>query len=185
MHRLLAVAVFGLASAALAGPEQKPEILKLAPKDATRLTPHEQLSAQTKAAIAAVYDSLAAAAEKGDAKTILSVRLPEYTESTPDGATLDARAAAKALSAWLDGLKRPARISYGVAKVDLQQDALTATVGRRVTTREVIHGKSVEVEVVTQRLETWLKGPEGWRLRHAGAESVVQRVVDGVVVPER
>ena len=185
MHRLVAVAVLGFASVTLAAPEEKPQILRIAPKNSSKLPPHEQLSAQTKAAIAAVYDSLALAAENGDAKSILAVRLPDYTETAPDGRTLDARAAAKALSAWLDGLRRPAKIKYGVGKVDLQQDVLTATVGRSVISREVIDGKSVEVAVVTQRLETWLKGPEGWRLRHAGAETVVQRVVDGIVVPER
>lgn len=184
MRRLIAVAMLGSAAVALAAPEEKPKILTLSPKQGTRLPPHEQLSAQTKAELAAVYNTLAAAAEKGDVDPWLKARLPEYTETAADGSTLDARGAARALSAWMDGLKRPAKVEMGVGKVDLQQDAVTAMVGRRVTTREVIGGKSVEVEVVTQRLETWLRGAEGWRLRHAGAESFVQRLVDGMVVPE-
>lgn len=184
MRRLFVFAAIGLASAGLAVADQKPEILRLAPKDATRLPPHEQMNAQTKTALNTVYENLAAAAEKGDVKMILSVRLPEYTEATSEGATLDAPAAAKALSKWLDGLKRPAKIRYGIGKLDVQQDVLTAVVGRSVVTREVIQGKSVEVEVISQRLETWNKRPDGWHLRHAGAESIIQRVVDGVVVTE-
>jgi hypothetical protein len=185
MRRLIAVALLGTAAVASAAPEEKPKILTLAPKQGTRLPPHEQLSVQTKAELTAVYETLAAAVEKGDVDTYLRARRPEYTEIAADGTTLDARGAAKALTAWIEGLRRPAKVAYGVGKVDLQQDAVTAMIGRRVTTREVIDGKSVEVEVVTQRLETWLRGTEGWRLRHAGAESVVQRLVDGNVVSEK
>jgi ketosteroid isomerase-like protein len=184
MRHLLAAAVFGSAALALAAPAEKPKILTLAPKEGTRLPPHEQMGAQAKADLAAVYDTFAAAIEKGDVEPFLRVRRPDYTEVAADGATLDAKRAADALSAWLEALKRPAKVAYGVGKVDVQQEAVTALVGRRVTTREVIDGKSVEVEVVTQRLETWLRGSEGWRLRHAGAEAVVQRLVDGMVVPE-
>ncbi|HEX6850600.1 MAG TPA: DUF4440 domain-containing protein [Candidatus Polarisedimenticolaceae bacterium] len=185
MHRLFAAVVLGSAAAAVAAPVEKPKILDLSPKDGTRLTPREQLGAQAKADLSAVYEGFAAAAERGDVEPYLKVRLPDYSEIAADGRTLDAGAAARALNAWMTGLKRPAKIAYGIGTVEVQQDAVTALIGRRITTREVIGGKSVEVEVVTQRLETWLRSPEGWRLRHAGVESVVQRIVAGVVVPER
>lgn len=183
MHRLLAVTVLGCASLAIAAPPEKPKVTALAPKDRALPPTPEQANAQLRGELTAIYEELAAAGEKGESKPFLDVRLPEYTETAGDGRTLDAAAAAKALSAWLDGLKRPAKIRFGVGKIDVQQDAVTALVGRHVVQREVLSGKSVEVEVLTQRHEIWLRRAEGWRMRHAGPESVVQRIVDGVVVP--
>ena len=183
MHRLVAVTVLGCSSLALAAPAEKPKIVTLQPRDPAVPQTPEQAGTQRRAELNALYEGLSAAAERGDAKAFLTVRLPEYTEVAPDGRTLDAAGAARALTAWLDALRRPARIEYGLGKTDAQNDLLTVLVAKRVVHREVIEGKSVEVEVSSQRHETWLRRPEGWRLRHAGPESVVQRMVDGVVVP--
>ena len=113
------------------------------------------------------YAALEAALERNDVEAVLALRDPAYSEEDCQGRTYGseaARAGARAMSART---KPPidATFSLGIIEPNGDSEALV-TVERSVSSMQRMDdGKVRKVETVSTQDETWVKTPEGWRLR--------------------
>lgn len=98
----------------------------------------------------------------------------------------------------LFGDVKEASFRTDLLEVQTVKDGTVATVARRArfTLKEPIPGLPTEIRLTQARLETWRKGPNGWRmirqeetalereLRHMAAEDQAARLGDGTTSPE-
>lgn len=138
-----------------------------------------------RAELQARYDELAAAFNRRDIDAVLAFRLPAFETFGPEGQHNTAAEMAEYTRNWLLVQNHPPIDSrFTVQSVEVRsKDEVAVRVVQRVSRYQDRDGKRVHVEhEVTQR-ETWLRTPEGWKLRMVDQIDFTNRKrwVDGVL----
>ena len=112
------------------------------------------------------YARLEAAMERNDTEAVLAFYLPEFRGDDCRGdtyppAVLWSRTRANAAP------KHPIEVALTLGTIDLNgEDEAVVTVHRMISRTEPMHdGKLHKVETVQTHDDTWVRTPEGWRLR--------------------
>jgi len=134
--------------------------------------------------IRAQYDKLEAAFEARDMDAILKLRHPQFETFGPNGEHNDAAQMAEYTRQWLQNNKPPIKATFELTSFDFKSpDEVAVMTVQRASRYQERDGKLRNVEhEVTQR-ETWVKTPDGWKIRKVDQIDLAHRKrwIDGVL----
>jgi len=117
--------------------------------------------------IQAEYDRLASASNRQDIDAVLSFRLPTFEAFGPQGQHNNAAEMAEYTRNWLlVQNKPPIDVKFTIQSVELRSEKEAAVkVLQRASRYQDREGKRVHVEHEVVQRETWVRTPQGWKLR--------------------
>ena len=134
--------------------------------------------------IRAQYDRLERAFETQDMATILAIRHPQLETFGPDGQRNDYASMAEYTRQWFINNKPPIQSQFTMQSIEVvSADEIAVQVLQRASRYQERDGKLRRVEhEVTQR-ETWVRTPDGWKLRKVDQIDLAHRKrwIDGVL----
>lgn len=134
--------------------------------------------------IRAQYDRLEAAFEAQDIATILAIRDPRFEAFGPNGQHDDYARMAEYTRQWFITNKPPIETRMTMQSIEVvSADEIAVHVLQRASRYQEREGKLRRVEhEVTQR-ETWVRTPDGWKIRKVDQIDLAHRKrwIDGVL----
>jgi ketosteroid isomerase-like protein len=132
----------------------------------------------------AAYAQAGDAWKQKDAAGIMRLVTPDFGQTMPGGETIPHAVAEEGLKAWFDTTDAVQRYAVRIDAMSVSGDEAVATVAEDVATTfaDPAGGKHERVQANTSRM-TWVRTPEGWRIRRSdyltGTMTVDGRVVEG------
>lgn len=122
--------------------------------------------ARIQSEIRAQYDRLERAYAERDADTILKLRAPNFETFGPNGQHDDSSRMAEYTRQWFATNKPPIEVHFTLTSFDIRsQNEVAVMTVQRASRYQERDGKLRHVKhEVTQR-ETWVRTPQGWRIR--------------------
>jgi len=149
--------------------------------DAPAFDPYHVAAA---AHIRAQYDVLERASASRDVDAMLAVRDPRLEVFGPNGQHDDFARMAEYTRQWFVTNKPPIEVHFTIESIDfLAPDEAAVHVLQRASRVQVIDGKERHVEHEVRQRETWVRTPDGWKLRKVDEIDLAHRKrwVDGVL----
>lgn len=141
---------------------------------------------QIKRDIRAQYDKLERAFEARDMNAILALRHPDLQTFPPNGPPNNYAEMAEYTRQWLTNNKPPIEVSFELTSFDIKSpDEVAVMTIQRASRYQEREGKLRRVQhEVTQR-ETWVRTPDGWKMRKVDQIDLAHRKrwIDGVLQP--
>ena len=134
--------------------------------------------------IRAQYDRLERAFEAQDIATILAIRHPQMETFGPDGQRNDYAGMAEYTRQWFITNKPPIESHFTMQSIEvLSADEIAVQVLQRASRYQEREGKLRRVEHEVRQRETWVRTPEGWKLRKVDQIDLAHRKrwIDGVL----
>lgn len=147
---------------------------------AALLTPEAEIRAQ--------YDVLERAFAAQDIPTILSLRSRDLEVLGPQGQRDDYQSMERYTHDWFVRNKPPIEVRFTIKSAEiLSPDEVAVMVIQRASRRQERDGKLRRVEHEVQQRETWIRTPEGWKVRKVDQIDLANRKqwVDGELVPRQ
>jgi len=141
---------------------------------------HKDKSKPVRHALEQAYAQLEAAIEKNDAEAILAFRHPDFGAIDAEGRTLSAEDMRNRTYQMVSAIRPPidAGFSLGIIEVNGDDEAV-ATVRQSFSRMQRMGDKLRKVDTSVTQDETWVRTPEGWRLRFVQHVRDMQWYVDG------
>jgi ketosteroid isomerase-like protein len=135
--------------------------------------------------IQAEYDKLAAAFNRQDVDGVVSFRTPDFEVFGPNNDHQTAEQMKEYVRNWLLVQNHPPiDVHFTVKSVELRPDgAAAATVLQQASRYQDREGKRVHVEHEVVQRETWVRTPQGWKVRMVDQIDLANRKrwIDGVL----
>jgi hypothetical protein len=137
--------------------------------------------ASVRRAIEQGYEALAQAHAKRDLAAILALKTADFHSVGPDGRVSDAALMADYSKRFLDDNKPPLVIKNTIRSISISPNETVAvvTVFQEVSRRREVEGKLVKVDTNVVQDETWVKTPQGWKIKLVANVRDMNRWVDG------
>lgn len=133
--------------------------------------------------IQAQYDRLAKASEREDVDAVLSFRTADFNTTGPDGRHLTYEEMKDYTRNWFAINHPPIRVRMTVREVEMNgPDEAAVTVFQEGSRRQEVNGKMSTVEHSVIQRETWVRTPDGWKIRKVDEVRDQRRWVNGVRV---
>ena len=116
--------------------------------------------------IQAEYDKLSKAFETRDFDRILSFRSPDFEAFGPNGQHDNYERMKEYTRVWLQNNKPPITTKMTIESIELPSpDRAVVRVVQRASRYQEIDGKRRHVEHEVRQRETWVRTPQGWKIR--------------------
>ncbi|HEX5043768.1 MAG TPA: DUF4440 domain-containing protein [Candidatus Polarisedimenticolaceae bacterium] len=118
-------------------------------------------------ALEQAYRALEAALEKNDVEAVLALRHPDYSEQDCQGRTFGSEASRSGTRAKAARTRPPidATFTLGTIEPNGEDEAVVTVHTSYASMQRIDDGKVRKVETITTQDDTWVKMPDGWRLR--------------------
>jgi ketosteroid isomerase-like protein len=166
--RRLALATLALALAACDPPPSPPAPSSPAPRPDAR------------AEVEAMYERLAVAIRRSDVEAILAVKAPDFGSSNVGGVVFDYAAMEAYTRRMTSAIDSVIHIRNRIREFTLRGDTAVADVCQEFSRIQRVDGAPRRVDTSVLQTETWVRRPEGWRLRRVENERGMRWFVDGV-----
>lgn len=137
-------------------------------------------------AIRAQYDVLERATAKGDVATFIGMRDPSFEVFGPQGQHDNFERMAEYSRQWFTTNKPPIVVRFTIESIEHRSpDEAAVRVLQRASRYQERDGKLRHVEHEVRQRETWIRTPQGWRLRKVDEIDLANRKrwIDGVLEP--
>jgi hypothetical protein len=127
------------------------------------------------------YKRLAEAHDNKDLKAIASLKTQDFHAIFPDGRVGDVRMMEQYTKQFIEINKPPFNIRNTIQKLSVSENKLVAVaeVFQEATRARELAGKVRKVDTSVVQRETWVKTPEGWKLKLVDNVRDQKRFVDG------
>jgi ketosteroid isomerase-like protein len=135
-------------------------------------------------ALRAQYDKLERAFAARDADAVIAMRAPEFETFGPQGQRDGYEAMAEYTRIWLRNNKPPIEVRFTLDGIDVRSaDEVAVNTIQWASRYQEIEGKLRKVEHEVRQRETWIRTPDGWRLRKVDQIDLANRKrwIDGVL----
>lgn len=137
-------------------------------------------TADVRSEIQAQYDRLAEAFEREDIDAVLSFRTPDFNTIGPDGRHLSYAEMVDYTRGWFELNQQPIRVGFTIQEIEMRgADEAAVTVFQQGSRRQEVDGKLRTVEHSVVQRETWVRTPDGWKIRMVDQVRDQRRWVDG------
>ena len=141
---------------------------------------HKDKSKPVRHALEQVYAQLEAAIEKDDAEAILAFRDPAFVAIDAQGRTLSAEDMRNRTTQMVSAIQPPIDAGFSLGIIDLNgDDEAVVTVRQSFSRMQRMADKLRKVDTSVTQEETWVRTPQGWKLRFVQHERDMQWHVDG------
>ncbi|HET9251449.1 MAG TPA: nuclear transport factor 2 family protein [Candidatus Eisenbacteria bacterium] len=129
----------------------------------------------------AQYQKLSEAHDRQDLPAILSLKTPDFHAIFPDGRVGDAKVMAEYSKQFITMNKPPYGVRVIIQSLAVSDSGLIAVaeVSQEATRMRELAGTLRRVDTSVRQRETWLKTPEGWKLKCVDSVRDQKRFVDG------
>jgi hypothetical protein len=140
-----------------------------------------QDDAAVKKEIEAQYQKLAEAHDKKDLKAIAALKTSEFHAVFPDGRVGDVKQMEQYTRQFIESNRPPFNIRNTIQKLTVSENKLIAVaeVFQEISRTRELAGKVRKVDTSVKQRETWVKTPEGWKLKSVDSVRDQKRFVDG------
>jgi hypothetical protein len=127
------------------------------------------------------YQKLAEAHDRRDLKTIAGLKTSDFHAITPDGRVNDVRMMEQYTRQFIESNQPPFNIRNTIKKLSVSENRLVAVVEvfQEASRQRELAGKLRKVETSVLQRETWVKTPDGWKLKAVDNVRDQKRFVDG------
>jgi hypothetical protein len=141
----------------------------------------EQDDAEVRKELELQYKKLAEAHDKKDLKTIASLKTQDFHAIFPDGRVGDVRMMEQYTKQFIEINKPPFNIRNTIQKLSVSENKLVAVaeVFQEASRARELAGKVRKVDTSVVQRETWVKTPDGWKLKLVDNVRDQKRFVDG------
>jgi ketosteroid isomerase-like protein len=142
---------------------------------------HSQGDAEVRKALEAQYQKLAEAHDRKDLKTIASLKTSDFHAITPDGGVSDVKTMEQYSRQFIESNQPPFNIRNTIQKLSVSENELVAVVEvfQEASRQRDLAGKLRKVDTSVLQRETWVKMPDGWKLKSVDNVRDQKRFVDG------
>jgi hypothetical protein len=111
------------------------------------------------------YQNLAKANQERDLQAILALRTPDSSAKGPDGQSSNYQQMAEYSRQLVQAIRPPIHLQNTILELAVDQDQARAVVLQEFSRMQNMAGKIRKVETSAIQRETWVKTPEGWKLK--------------------
>lgn len=129
----------------------------------------------------AQYQKLAEAHDKRDLKAIAGLKTADFHAIFPDGRVGDVKQMEQYTKQFIESNQPPFNIRNTIQTLTVSENKLIAVVEvfQEVSRNRELAGKVRKVDTSVIQRETWVKTPEGWKLKLVDNVRDQKRLVDG------
>lgn len=129
----------------------------------------------------AQYKKLAEAHDRKDLKTIASLKTSDFHAISPDGMVNDVKMMEQYTKQFIESNRPPFNIRNTIQKLSISDNKLIAVVEvfQEASRQRDMAGKLRKVDTSVLQRETWVKTPDGWKLKSVDNVRDQKRFVDG------
>lgn len=129
----------------------------------------------------AVYELNRQAFLREDLEAIMALRTDDFLTIGPDGQTRDRATMRQYTEGLLNGIERWDTLTFAIDSLEIVGDE-ARVIMRQHLVRMALRpdGKLHHIETWATQRETWLKTPQGWKLRRVDGVRDQRRLVDGI-----
>ena len=127
------------------------------------------------------YKKLAEAHDRKDLKTIAGLKTSDFHAITPDGRVNDVKMMEQYTKQFIESNQPPFNIRNTIQKLSVSENKLVAVaeVFQEASRQRDLAGKLRKVDTSVLQRETWVKTPDGWKLKAVDNVRDQKRFVDG------
>lgn len=132
-----------------------------------------------RAEVEAMYERLAAAIRRSDVDAILAVKAPDFGSSNVGGVEFDYAAMESYTRRMTAAIDSVIHIRNQIREFTVRGDTAVAGVCQEFSRIQRVDNAPHRVDTSVLQTETWVRRPEGWRLRRVENEHGMRWFVDG------
>lgn len=131
-------------------------------------------------AIEGQYAKLAEAVKNKDFEAFQALRTADFSTVNLTGAAQNSEQMAARARLLLEVIQPPIEVSHEILNLNARNaETVVATIRQRFSRMQNIAGKARPIETAVTQDETWVKTPQGWKLKYVENEKDLLRFIDG------